>query len=153
MDYFFYESPVGRLTILIEDSIIRGIVFGHHVADGKYNEDPVLGLRIFDEFDSYFSGKTKGFTLKYRPSGTDFQKQVWRELLRIPYGETITYSELAARIGKPSAVRAVATACGSNPIPILIPCHRVIGKDGSLTGYAGGLDNKKFLLDLEKSFS
>ncbi|MDX1358653.1 MAG: methylated-DNA--[protein]-cysteine S-methyltransferase [Clostridia bacterium] len=152
MDYFFYESPVGRLTVLIEENVIRGIVFGHHVADGKYNDDPVLGLKIFDEFDAYFSGRSVDFTLKIRPDGTDFQKQVWRRLLNIPYGETITYSELAESIGHPSAVRAVGTACGSNPIPIIIPCHRVIGKDGSLTGYAGGIENKKFLLNLEKTF-
>jgi methylated-DNA-[protein]-cysteine S-methyltransferase len=152
MDYFFYESPVGRLTVLIEENIIKGIVFGHHVADGKYNDDPVLGLKIFDEFDAYFSGRSMDFTLKIRPDGTDFQKEVWRRLLKIPYGETITYSELAESIGHPSAVRAVGTACGSNPIPILIPCHRVIGKDGSLTGYAGGIENKEFLLNLEKTF-
>jgi methylated-DNA-[protein]-cysteine S-methyltransferase len=148
MDYFFYESPVGRLTVLINNSIIKGIVFGHHVADGKYNDDPVLGLRIFDEFDAYFTGKLKEFTLKIRPDGTDFQKQVWRRLLEIPYGETIAYSEVAKSIGHPSAVRAVGAACGSNPIPILVPCHRVVGKGGYLTGYAGGIENKKFLLNL-----
>jgi len=150
MDYMFYESPVGRLTIVLEKDVIRGIVFGHHVTDGEFNTNPVLGLKIFDEFDAYFSGKSKEFDLRYRPAGTEFQKVIWRKLLEIPYGETRTYSEIAEIIGRPKAVRAVGSACGSNPIPFLIPCHRVIGKDGSLTGYAGGIENKKFLLEFEK---
>jgi len=152
MDYLFYESPVGRLTVLLESDVIRGIVFGHHVPDGEFNKDPVLGLRIYDEMDAYFSGKSNKLNLKYRPEGTDFQKRVWKELLKIPYGETKSYSEIAEAIGRPAAVRGVGTACGSNPIPLLIPCHRVVGKDGSLTGFSGGLDKKKYLIELEKQY-
>ena len=149
MNYMFYESPVGKLTVLLEEDIIRGIVFGHHVSEGKFNDDPVLGMKIFDEFDAYFSGKSKKIDLNFKPDGSEFQRKVWRMLLEIPYGETVAYSNIAEKIGKPKAVRAVGTACGSNPIPILIPCHRVVGKDGSLTGYAGGLKNKKILLEIE----
>ncbi len=149
MKYMFYESPVGRLTVLLEDDIIRGVVFGHYVADDGFNDDLILGMKIFDQFDAYFAGKLKDFDLKFRTDGTDFQKIVWHELLDIPYGDTRTYSELAEIIGRPKAVRAVGTAYGSNPIPIIIPCHRVIGKDGSLTGFAGGIENKKILLDIE----
>ena len=147
MKYMFYESPVGRLTILLEDGVIRNVIFGHHVSDDGFNDDPVIGSKIFEEFDSYFSGQKKKFNLKFKPDGTDFQKDVWRVLLEIPYGETVSYSEIAERIGKPTAVRAVGTACGSNPIPFIIPCHRVISKSGSLTGYAGGIENKKILLE------
>lgn len=149
MKYMFYESPVGRLTILLEDDTIRGVVFGHHVTDDGFNDDPILGMKIFDQLDLFFAGKLRDFDLKFRPEGTDFQKIVWHALLEIPYGSTNTYSEIAEKIGRPKAVRAVGTACGNNPIPILIPCHRVIGKDGSLTGFAGGIVNKKILLDIE----
>lgn len=90
-------------------------------------------------------------TLPLDPAGTDFQKSVWREIRRVPSGSTITYSELAHRIGRPGSVRAVAAACGANPIAVIVPCHRVIGKDGSLTGYAWGVDRKRMLLDREKA--
>lgn len=97
----------------------------------------------------YFAGELREFALPLAPAGTPFQKRVWLELVRIPYGETLSYSELARRVGKPRAVRAVGGANGANPIPILVPCHRVIGADGTLTGYAGGLERKRALLELE----
>lgn len=149
MKYMFYESPVGRLTILLEEDIIKGVVFGDNVTNFELNEDLLLGSKIFEEFDGYFSGKSKKFNLKLHLEGTEFQKAVWGYLHEIPYGETLSYSDLAAKIGSPKAVRAVGNACGRNPIPIIIPCHRVVGKDGSLTGFAGGIDNKKRLLELE----
>ena len=149
MKYMFYESPVGRLTIFLKDRIIRRITFGQETAEGGFNDDQVLGMRIFEELDAYFAGGLKEFTLDLSAEGTDFQERVWAKLLEIPYGKTLSYSEVAEAIGRPKAVRAVGTACRSNPIPILIPCHRVVGKNGRLTGYAGGIENKKKLLELE----
>jgi len=104
---------------------------------------------VVDQLREYFAGKRTTFDLALIPQGTEFQVKVWNELRRIPYGETISYKQLAERIGKPKAVRAVGAANGANPIPIVIPCHRVIGNDGSLTGFGGGLPLKKRLLELE----
>jgi methylated-DNA-[protein]-cysteine S-methyltransferase len=101
------------------------------------------------QLSEYFEGKRKTFELELAPEGTDFQKAVWDELTRVPYGSTLSYGELARRIGRADAVRAVGAANGANPIPIVIPCHRVVGSNGSLTGYGGGLDRKKWLLALE----
>ena len=98
---------------------------------------------------AYFAGQRKTFDVELAPKGTPFQLAVWNALLEIPYGDTISYSELASRIGKPSAMRAVGTANGANPIPVIIPCHRVIGANGSLTGYGGGIERKQWLLALE----
>lgn len=103
------------------------------------------------QLDEYFHGGRKTFDIPLLTVGTDFQKEIWNELLAIPYGETVSYGKLSARIGKVSAVRAVANANGANAISIFIPCHRVIGSNRSLTGYGGGLDTKKFLLDLEQA--
>jgi O-6-methylguanine DNA methyltransferase len=105
--------------------------------------------RALTELHEYFSGRRKDFSVPTRPRGTPFQLAVWRELEKIPYGTTITYSELAERIGRPAAVRAVGAANGANPIPVVIPCHRVIGKSGKLVGYGGGLDRKTALLQIE----
>jgi methylated-DNA-[protein]-cysteine S-methyltransferase len=104
---------------------------------------------IATQLDDYFAGARHVFDLPLAPEGTDFQRTVWRTLATIPYGETISYAQLAARIDRPSAVRAVGAANGRNPIPIVLPCHRVIGADGSLTGFGGGLPTKRFLLALE----
>ena len=98
----------------------------------------------------YFSGGRKEFELELAPAGTPFQRRVWAEILKIPYGQTRTYGQIAEAVGKPSAARAVGMACGRNPIWIAVPCHRVVGFGGKLTGYAGGLDKKKYLLDLEQ---
>jgi len=102
------------------------------------------------QLDSYFAGELKEFSLPLEPSGTAFMKQVWAALCEIPYGKTATYGEIAGKVGRPKAARAVGLANNRNPIPIFIPCHRVIGTDGSLTGYRGGLEMKKRLLELEK---
>lgn len=109
-----------------------------------------IACTAITQIDEYFTGKRRDFTLPLLLTGTEFQSQVWNELLNIPYGSTISYATLAQRIGRPDAVRAVASAVASNPISILVPCHRVVGSDGSLTGYAGGIDAKRILLGVEK---
>ena len=119
-------------------------------ADFREESSEVL-LRATEQLDEYFTGKRKSFTIPLHPVGTDFQKQVWNALLEISYGETRTYMEIAQRVGNPKGVRAVAQAIGANGIGIIIPCHRVIGSDHSLTGFAGGLEAKKILLELERS--
>lgn len=106
--------------------------------------------RAIDEMDEYFAGKRIAFDIPLAPEGTPFQHEVWNALRAIPFGETRSYMDVAAAIGKPRAVRAVGAANGRNPLGIVVPCHRVIGADGSLTGYAGGMERKKFLLDLER---
>ena len=112
-------------------------------------EDPEALAPVVRQLEEYFAGERRTFDLALAPGGTPFQAQVWAELCRIPYGETLSYLQLAQRIGNPRAVRAVGLANGSNPIAIVIPCHRVIGADGSLTGYGGGLPTKRWLLGLE----
>ncbi len=112
-----------------------------------------FGESVKEQLAEYFSGKRKRFDLKYVAKGTCFREKVWHELEKIPYGDTISYGELARRIGNPAATRAVGGACHNNPVGIIVPCHRVIGKDGELTGYGGGLCNKKRLIDIEKTFS
>lgn len=109
--------------------------------------------RVIDELDEYFAGTRRHFTVSLEPRGTPFQLRVWNELTRIPYGQTISYLQLAERIGSPKAVRAVGAANGANPIPVIIPCHRVIGSSGRLVGYGGGLDRKETLLAIERSSS
>ncbi len=109
-----------------------------------------LATETMHQLDEYFAGQRRQFDLPIRFIGTDFQKRVWQSLLSIPYGETITYAEQSRRLGIPKAIRAIASANGANPISVIAPCHRVIGSNGKLTGYAGGLNVKQFLLDLEK---
>ena len=121
--------------------------FGCAIVPGQH---PLLE-RLREELNEYFQGGRREFTLPLAPRGTPFQDKVWQELRRIPYGQTISYDELARRIGQPTAQRAVARANGMNYVAILIPCHRVIGKDGSLTGYGGGLWRKRLLLELERT--
>jgi methylated-DNA-[protein]-cysteine S-methyltransferase len=111
--------------------------------------DPAPSAAVAGELAEYFAGRRRDFTLAVDPPGTPFQRQVWGELARIPYGATLSYGELARRVGRPSASRAVGAANGANPIPIVLPCHRVIGSNGALTGYGGGLPIKRALLALE----
>jgi methylated-DNA-[protein]-cysteine S-methyltransferase len=116
----------------------------------EWTEGPNATLdRARVQLEEYFSGNRKQFDLPLAPQGTPFQQEVWHTLATIPYGETISYAQLAQRIGKPTAMRAVGAANGRNPLPIVLPCHRVIGADGSLTGFGGGLPTKQFLLELE----
>ncbi len=149
------ESPVGILTIAAEESCLRSISFGEG-RNGAAGLDPsepgrkVAGEAI-RQLKAYFDRRLREFDLPLDPEGTRFQLEVWRELQKIPYGTVISYGELARRLGNPKAVRAVGTANGANPIPIIIPCHRVIGSNGKLIGYGGGLPIKEKLLLLENS--
>lgn len=120
---------------------------------GTCTDAPEVLLETARQLDEYFNGHRRAFDLPLLPVGSDFQKRVWQQLLHIQYGATVSYGELAAAIGSPDSVRAVANANGANAIPIIIPCHRVIGSDGSLTGYGGGLAVKRFLLELERDDS
>jgi methylated-DNA-[protein]-cysteine S-methyltransferase len=141
------ESPVGPLTIAGDREYLRFVLFGAQV-EGSEAPDGIVEEAI-RQLQAYFSKNLTRFDLPLKPEGTPFQMAVWRELLNIPYGKVISYGELAKRIGKASASRAVGAANGSNPIPIIIPCHRVIGSNGSLTGYGGGVHVKEALLQLE----
>jgi len=147
------ESPVGLLTIVADDTGLRAVVFGKSVYTLPGSPSPELGRRVVHEtvrqLRAYFDAKLVQFDLPLKPEGTSFQLTVWRELQKIPYGTVISYGELARRIGKPKSSRAVGAANGSNPIPIIIPCHRVIGSNGKLTGYGGGVPIKEALLQLE----
>ena len=145
-----YESPVGALTILAGENGIQAIKFGKDEKVKSTGKASEMTRRAVKELEEYFQGKRKEFTVLCVPEGTDFQKRVWEALTRIPYGETRTYKEIAVEIGNPGASRAVGMANNKNPVPIIIPCHRVIGSDGKLTGYAGGLEVKEFLLNLER---
>src|SRR5215468_862280 len=155
------DSPIGPLTLIAEGGRLAGV----HMEITRYEPDaedlggaverasePVLAAAA-DQLDAYFSGELTSFDLPLALHGTGFQRSVWAGLQAIPYGETISYRELATRIGKPSASRAVGLANGRNPVSIVVPCHRVIGADGSLTGYGGGMERKRFLLALEQRVS
>ncbi len=144
------DSPMGPVSILSDGVAVVGVFFGPLPAGIGEGTDAVLEqARV--EMEQYFAGQRKDFTVGLAPRGTDFQQRVWKALQRIPYGQTRTYAEIAAQVGNPKAARAVGMANNCNPIGIIIPCHRVIGADGTLTGYAGGLHFKQFLLDLERS--
>jgi methylated-DNA-[protein]-cysteine S-methyltransferase len=153
MNYSRMESPIGLLTIAADEEGLHSIEFGDgiHVPPDAQWSDSGLVHEVIRQLQGYFNRKLFEFTVPLKPEGTSFQKDVWRELLKIPYGTVISYGELARRIGNPKASRAVGAANGSNPIPIIIPCHRVIGGNGKMTGYAGGLAIKEGLLKLEKS--
>ena len=147
------DSPVGPLMLAADDNGLRHIEFrdNRHPADrsdwhGGDNE--ILDATVA-QLREYFDGERRDFDLPLAPQGTEFQRVVWQELARIPYGATISYAQLAQRVGNASAMRAVGAANGRNPLPIVLPCHRVIGADGSLTGFGGGLPTKQFLLRLE----
>jgi len=151
--YTTYESPVGPLLLAGEPNALHRVSFESSKrstppgADWKLDKKPFA--EVIRQLRAYFRGELKEFDLPLAMEGTEFQLRVWNALRTIPYGETISYAQLAERIGNPKAVRAVGLANGSNPIPIIVPCHRVIGSDGSLTGFGGGLSTKKMLLELE----
>lgn len=154
MRFVHHESPVGPLLLAADDTALRVIEFPsprHAVgrdATWSPGENAILReARV--QLDAYFAGRRRRFELQLGPRGTPFQCTVWHMLADIPYGTTISYAQLAARVGRLSAVRAVGAANGRNPLPIVLPCHRVIGSDGSLTGFGGGLPTKRFLLELE----
>ncbi|MBT8394966.1 MAG: methylated-DNA--[protein]-cysteine S-methyltransferase [Bacteroidia bacterium] len=148
MNFAVINTPLGKVRIEGSNSGISSIV----VLDNDINISRSIPEDLNNcviQLDEYFNGKRHQFNLKLNPMGTEFQKKVWNELLNIPFGKTLTYLDLSKKVGNTKAIRAVANANAKNPIWIIIPCHRVIGADGSLTGYAGGLHRKKWLLDHE----
>ena len=145
----FMESPVGLLKIVDDNQAITEIGFCEEKTEETYSD---LSSLCILQLQEYFAGKRKVFTLPLAPLGTPFQRRVWEALCQIPYGETKCYQEIAIMVGNEKASRAVGLANNKNPISIVIPCHRVIGKNGSLVGYGGGLNNKTTLLILEQSF-
>jgi methylated-DNA-[protein]-cysteine S-methyltransferase len=156
--YTIYSSPVGELLIQGDgDSLTElsrrkgGGVFGPGEIPRGWTRDDKQFSKAIEQLDEYFDGSRTEFGLELHLEGTDFQLRVWESLRRIPYGETVSYGELAEEIGAPGAARAVGSANGRNPVGIVIPCHRVIAAGGALGGYGGGLDMKSYLLDLESS--
>ncbi|MGV0677463.1 methylated-DNA--[protein]-cysteine S-methyltransferase [Mycolicibacterium fortuitum] len=148
------ESPVGLLTLAGRDGILmhlRMVDQTYEPSREGWEADDAAFPDAVDQLSEYFAGDRTEFTLELDMAGTQFQRRVWEALRAIPYGETCTYGEIARQIGAPSAFRAVGLANGHNPIGIIVPCHRVIGANGSLIGYGGGLDRKRALLELEKS--
>ncbi len=143
------DTPVGWLTLVGENDALIEARFGQRQDDIPLCDTPLL-LQAAQELAEYFSGRRKAFTVPLNPRGTAFQQKCWRALLMIPYGQTRTYSQQAALIGNPKACRAVGMGNNRNPLPVFIPCHRVVGANGSLTGYAGGLDIKQMLLQIER---
>ncbi|MCW3467044.1 methylated-DNA--[protein]-cysteine S-methyltransferase [Chitinophaga nivalis] len=153
--YKYMSSPVGQLTLIASDKGLAAILWEndkpdrvHATADEQQDTHPVL-VETEQQLNEYFAGSRSSFTIALDPIGTTFQQAVWKALQTIPFGETRTYMQIALQLGNPKAVRAVGAANGKNPISIIVPCHRVIGSSGSLTGFAGGLAAKAQLLSLE----
>jgi methylated-DNA-[protein]-cysteine S-methyltransferase len=155
-----WKTPVGKLLLVGEQHAGEIALLGVYFEDERHaaravpegaREAAEVFAEVRAQLSAYFDGKRRSFDLALAPRGTEFQRRVWRALAAIPYGTTTTYAALARSIGSPNAVRAVGAANGKNPLSIVVPCHRVIGKDGTLTGYAGGLSRKRRLLELESS--
>lgn len=148
------ESPLGNLTLVAADEMLCAV----YMTDQRYRPDdatfgresPETFGRVRAQLAEYFVGEREVFDLPMTLEGTAFQREVWQALRGIPYGQTSSYGDLAARLGRPNAARAVGLANGRNPLSIIVPCHRLVGADGSLTGYGGGLARKRYLLDLER---
>ncbi|MCI5107739.1 MAG: methylated-DNA--[protein]-cysteine S-methyltransferase [Pseudomonadales bacterium] len=156
MHYYQYmETPIGKLLLAGDGDKLTllgfpgGSMARRHEPDWK--QDPAPFAEVRQQLEQYFAGQRQQFDLPLAPAGTEFQQRVWSALQEIPFGETWSYGELARHIGKPKASRAVGAANGLNPIPVIIPCHRVIGASGKLTGFGGGLETKRYLLDLESA--
>jgi methylated-DNA-[protein]-cysteine S-methyltransferase len=153
LHYTVMDSPIGPLILVGSPAGLTEIRFTPEGTtpdpDPGWQFDQGIFEDVIVQLQDYFAGKRQTFTLALEPHGTPFQREVWAALQTIPYGKTISYGQLAQQIGKPNSVRAVGAANGQNPLPIVVPCHRVIGSNGSLTGYAGGLAVKRFLLNLE----
>ncbi|MEU1671433.1 methylated-DNA--[protein]-cysteine S-methyltransferase [Streptomyces roseifaciens] len=149
------DSPYGPLTLVATDGRLCGLYMEgqrHRPPRETFGEpDPAAFARAREQLEEYFAGSRTAFDLPLALAGTGFQRTVWNALLEIPYGETVSYGLLAARIGRPSAARAVGLANGKNPVGIIVPCHRVVGANGALTGYGGGLPRKQRLLDFERA--
>lgn len=152
MSIFFYETDIGKIGIEEKDGFIVKVHFDSNTSfkDEDIKETDVI-KKAYVELNNYLNRDIKEFTIPLKLEGTEFMKEVWNGLLKIPYGETLSYKELGEKIGRPKAARAIGLACNKNPIPIFIPCHRIIGSNGKLTGYLGGLNIKKKLLEIEKN--
>lgn len=153
--YAYVESPVGRLLVAMRAGALHTLAFADTARQARtpeagWHHDEAALAPARRELEEYFAGQRQDFDIPVVTDGTPFQQDVWRALREIPYGTTVSYGELAQRIGRPSAVRAVGLANGANPVAIVVPCHRVIGADGSLTGFGGGLPVKRALLALER---
>ena len=147
-----YTSPIGRIKIVADSECIQGLAFieaDEPILDASEIESPTIIHQCIDELIEYFNGTRKQFTVPIHQEGTDFQQKVWKELYEVPYAKTMSYAELAKKLGDPKVIRAAASANGKNKIAIIIPCHRIIGSDRNLTGYAWGLARKKWLLQHE----
>ncbi|MBX2836592.1 MAG: methylated-DNA--[protein]-cysteine S-methyltransferase [Gammaproteobacteria bacterium] len=152
MELTHYKSPIGVLELLGEDGLLYSIRLpANHVTD---RSDYAMSKRNFkpliEQLDAYFNAELTEFDLPLKPKGTEFEQSVWKALQAIPYADTVSYGDIAEQIGHPSAARAVGAANGKNPIPIVIPCHRVIGANGKLVGFSGGLENKRWLIAHER---
>ena len=147
--YTTIDSPIGELLLTSDGGALTGLHMEPFEPATEWMRDDSFFEDVLAQLDEYFAGDRKSFDVELDATGTRFQRQVWESLRAIPYGETRSYGEIAHRIGKPKAVRAVGRANGANPIAVIVPCHRVIGADGTLTGYGGGLDRKAKLLALE----
>ena len=145
------KAPIGDICILEENNKIIGLTLDNEKYCYTEKNTEILN-ETEKQLNEYFWGKRKKFNVPINPKGTEFQKQVWNELLKIPYGQTVTYKRIAQKIEKPNAARAVGMANHNNPIAIIVPCHRVVGSNSKLVGYAFGLEKKQFLLDLENKF-
>ena len=145
------KTPIGDICILEENDKIIGLTLDNEKYCYTEKNTEILN-ETEKQLNEYFWGKRKKFNVPINPKGTEFQKQVWNELLKIPYGQTVTYKRIAQKIEKPNAARAVGMANHNNPIAIIVPCHRVVGSNSKLVGYAFGLERKQFLLDLENKF-
>ena len=155
--YSYCESPIGPLLLYGTQEVLQGLFFSTGKkakgADPHWRRSDEAFKQVAQQLGEYFAGQRRVFDLPIEPQGTRFQRDVWQALREIPYGQTRSYADIARQIGNPKAVRAVGSANGNNPIAIVVPCHRVIGSNGSLTGFGGGLDSKRFLLALEADAS
>lgn len=161
MEVIYESTPIGIIAIKIKENKVVALEFGRETEveekDSLVNQEAkkrsALGKQVGEELQEYFLGKRKEFTFPMDLKGTEFQKKIWNALTQIPYGETRTYKEIAAQVGSPKACRAVGNANNKNPLAIVVPCHRVVGAKGNLVGYAGGLEKKTWLLELEQANS
>ena len=158
MTYFArIGTPVGEIFLVKKQNVLDGIIFSKKheqlIPGMLWHEDKAGFSKEIKEISDYFSGKLKAFSNVRLPKGTDFQQKIWKALIDVPYGSTVSYQEIAIAAGSPQACRAAGNALNKNPLPLIIPCHRVISKDGTIGGFGSGIDIKKYLLDLEQKFS
>lgn len=153
LNFYFCKTQIGDISVVEDKDFITNIFFGRRAFPKNFIEKKSEVIKLFsNEIEKYFSGELKSFSVQINYIGSDFMKKVWYEVLKVPYGETVSYKDISIRIAKPNAYRAVGLANNRNQIPIIIPCHRVIGSKGDLVGYAGGIHIKKQLIELEKRY-